>query len=81
MSMMYPNGITTEEQCPFCDNPEPVTVRHGRNERGSLVHDYDCDVCGGDMSIVGYLCLECAVKPANTGLQRTECGEEMPRRA
>lgn len=68
MSMMYANGIITEELCPFCDNPEPVAVRHGRNDNGSLVHDYDCDVCGGDMSIVGYPCPECAVEPANTGL-------------
>ncbi len=61
MSMMYPNGIITSELCPFCDNPEPVAVRHGCNNNGSFVHDYDCDVCGGDMSIVGYPCPECAV--------------------
>lgn len=73
MSMMICNGIITEELCPFCDNPEPVTVRHGRNDNGSLVHDYDCDVCGGDMSIVGYPCPECAVGPANNGLQSDVC--------
>lgn len=61
MSMMYPNGIITSDLCPFCDNPEPVAVRHGINDNGSFVHDYDCDVCGGDMSIVGYPCPECAV--------------------
>lgn len=61
MSMMISNGILTSELCPFCDNPEPVMVRHGVNDNGSFVHDYDCDECGGEMSIVGYLCLECAV--------------------
>jgi len=61
MSMMVANGITTSELCPFCDNPEPVAVRHGVNDNCSFVHDYDCDVCGGDMLIVGYPCPECAV--------------------
>jgi hypothetical protein len=72
MSMMYPNGIITSELCPFCNNPELVAVRHGVNDNGSFVHDYDCDVCGGNMSIVCYPCPECAVEPANIASSRQE---------
>lgn len=85
MSTMISNGILTSELCPFCDNPEPVEVRHGRNACGSFVHDYDCDECGGFMSIVGYHCPECTVEPTNTAHSvqadvawRCACGVEVP---
>jgi predicted RNA-binding Zn-ribbon protein involved in translation (DUF1610 family) len=71
--LMYPNEIITEELCPNCDNPEPVEVRHGRNDQGFFVHDYDCDECGGFMSLVGYDCPECAMLPANKVSQSDVC--------
>lgn len=57
--MMITNGVVTQELCPNCDNPYPVEVRHGHDENGNKMHDYDCGECGGFMSIVGYGCESC----------------------
>lgn len=57
--LMYANGVITKGLCPNCDNPNPVDIRHGHNENGSQVHDYDCHQCGGLMIIINYHCPFC----------------------
>ena len=57
--LMIFSGVITHELCPNCDNPYPVEVRHGHDENGNRMHDYDCEECGGFMSLVGYGCENC----------------------
>lgn len=58
MTIFKPNGITTLEPCPVCQEPN-IKIEHGHDNEGSRMHYEHCPNCGDSMPVVCYDCEYC----------------------